>query len=132
LPELFGAVFTACSIPPQQGTSIRATVTDFNAFCLKTAVSFSAQSASYGNSRKHRQYSRRDKQIRVAEIRRVWRYELDLHSPLIQVSFCERITHGCRAAAIFAFESFGVCAGVQPQGKVSGCLFALLHLCISL
>lgn len=41
LPEFCRAFFTACSIPPQQGTSILITVTDFMLFCLIISVSFS-------------------------------------------------------------------------------------------
>ena len=40
LPLDWIAVFTACSIPPQQGTSIRTTVTLRTAFCRKISANF--------------------------------------------------------------------------------------------
>jgi len=41
LPEFCSAVFTAFSMPPQQGTSMRTTVTLLISFSLSIAVSFS-------------------------------------------------------------------------------------------
>ena len=41
LPLAASAVFTACSSPPQQGTSIRSSVTERMSFPRKMAVSFS-------------------------------------------------------------------------------------------
>ena len=42
LPQLCRAVFTACSSPPQQGTSMRTTVRSFMSLLRRMAVSFSA------------------------------------------------------------------------------------------
>ncbi len=42
LPQLCSAVFTACSSPPQQGTSMRTTVRSFMSLLRRMAVSFSA------------------------------------------------------------------------------------------
>ena len=41
LPQAASAVFTACSSPPQQGTSIRSSVTERMSFSRSMAVSFS-------------------------------------------------------------------------------------------